>query len=92
MLDLVLTNKEGPVGNVKLKGSLGYSDHEMVEFKILRAARRAHGKLATLGFRRADFGLFRNLLGRVPWDKALEGRRVQESWLIFKDRLLQAQE
>ncbi|PKU32701.1 hypothetical protein llap_16995 [Limosa lapponica baueri] len=95
ILDLVLTNKEGLVGNVKLKGSLGCSDREMVEFKILpllRAVRRAQSKLATLDFRRADFGLFRDLLGRVPWDKALEGRGAQESWLIFKDHLLQAQE
>ncbi|GAB0208082.1 mitochondrial enolase superfamily member 1 [Grus japonensis] len=92
MLDLVLTNKEGLVGNAKLKGSLGCSDHEMVEFKILRAARKAHSKLATLDFRRADFGLFRDLLGRIPWDKALEGRGAQDSWLVFKDHLLQAQE
>ncbi|PKU40028.1 rna-directed dna polymerase from mobile element jockey-like [Limosa lapponica baueri] len=47
VLDLVLTNKEGLVGNVKLKRSLGYSDHEMIEFKILRAARR--GKKEDLG-------------------------------------------
>ncbi|KAK4822670.1 hypothetical protein QYF61_019037 [Mycteria americana] len=65
MLDLVLTNREELVGNVKLKGSLGCSDHEMVEFKILRAPRRVHSKLSTLDFRRADFGLFRDLLGRV---------------------------
>ena len=92
MLDLVLTNKEGLVGNVKLRGSLGCSHHEIVEFKILRAPRRAHNKLTTLDFRRTDFGLFRDLLGRVPWDKALEGRGAQESWLIFKDHLIQAQE
>ncbi|GAB0194032.1 hypothetical protein GRJ2_001868500 [Grus japonensis] len=92
MLDLVLTNKEGLVGDVKLKASLGCSDHEMVEFKILRAARRAHSKLTTLDFRRADLGLFRDLLGRIPWDKALEGRGAQDSWLIFKGHLLQAQE
>ncbi|GAB0210021.1 mitochondrial enolase superfamily member 1 [Grus japonensis] len=92
MLDLVLTNKEGLVGGVKLKGSLGCSDHEMVEFRILRAARRAHSKLTTLDFRRADFGLFRDLLGRIPWGKALEGRGAQDSWLIFKGHLLQAQE
>ena len=36
VLDLVLTNREGLVGSVKLRGSLGCSDHEMVEFKILR--------------------------------------------------------
>ncbi|GAB0185492.1 hypothetical protein GRJ2_001014500 [Grus japonensis] len=92
MLELVLTNKEGLVGDVKLKGSLGCSDHEMVEFKILRAARRAHSKLTTLDFRRADFGLFRDLLARIPWEKALEGRGAQDSWLIFKGHLLQAQE
>ncbi|GAB0180838.1 hypothetical protein GRJ2_000549100 [Grus japonensis] len=73
MLDLVLINKEGLVGNVNLKGSLGCSDHEMVEFKILRAARRVHSKLTAPDFRRADFGLFRDLLGRIPWDKALDG-------------------
>ncbi|GAB0203979.1 mitochondrial enolase superfamily member 1 [Grus japonensis] len=92
MLDLILTNKEGLVGDVKLKGSLGCRDHEMVEFRILRAARRVRSKLSTLDFRRADFGLFRDLLGRIPWDKALEGRGAQDSWLIFKGHFCQAQE
>jgi len=90
MLDLVLTNKEGLVGNMNLKGSLGCSEHETMEFKILRAVRRAHSKLTALDFRRADFGLFRDLLGREPQDEALQRRRAQESWLIFKDLFLQA--
>jgi len=77
---------------MKLKGSLGCSDHEMLEFKILRSVRRAYSKFTTLDFRRADFGLFRDLLGRVPWDKALEGRGSEESCLIFKDHLLQTQQ
>jgi len=92
MLDLVVTNKQGLVGNVKLKGSLGCSDHQIVDFKILRTARRAHIKLTTQDFRAADFGLFRDLLGRVSWDKALEGRGAQENWLIFNDHLFEAQE
>jgi len=69
------------------KGSLGCSDHEMVEFKILGAARRVRSKL-----RRTEFGLLRDLLGRIPWEKALGGRGAQESWSVFKDHLLQAQE
>ncbi|GAB0183676.1 hypothetical protein GRJ2_000832900 [Grus japonensis] len=90
--DLALTNKEMLMKNVKLKGSLVCSDHEMVELKILRAVRRVHSKIISLDFRREDFGLFRDLLGRVPWDKALEGKGAQDSWLVFKDDLLQAQE
>jgi len=92
MLDLVFNNKKGLMGNVKLRGSLGCSDHEIVEFKMLRAARRVHSKLTTLDFRRADLSLFRDLLGRVLRAEALEGRGAQESWLIFQDHLLQAQE
>jgi len=67
ILDLVLTKKEGLVGNGKLKGSHGCSDYEMVEFKILRAR-----ILTALHFRRAEFGLSMDLLGRVPRDNALE--------------------
>uniref|UniRef100_A0A8B9FNR1 Reverse transcriptase domain-containing protein n=1 Tax=Amazona collaria TaxID=241587 RepID=A0A8B9FNR1_9PSIT len=92
MLDLVLINREGLVGNVTLQGSLDCSDHEMGEFEILRTVRRACSKLTALDFKRADFGLFRNLLSKVPCDTALEGRGAQDSWLIFKDQLLQAQE
>lgn len=57
MLDPVVTNKEGLVHNMNLKVSLGCSDHETMEFKILRALRRVHSKLTTLDFRGADFGL-----------------------------------
>ncbi|KAM9510354.1 LOW QUALITY PROTEIN: pyruvate dehydrogenase phosphatase regulatory subunit, mitochondrial-like [Guaruba guarouba] len=38
ILDLVLTDREGPVRNVMLQGSLGCSDHKMVEFEILRTS------------------------------------------------------
>lgn len=54
--------------NGKLRGSLGSSEDEMVEFKILRFVMRAHSKLLSLNFRREDVGLFRHLLGRVSWD------------------------
>lgn len=50
------------------------------------------GKLAALHLRRADSGLFRHLLGSVPWDEALEGRGTQESWFVLEGHLLQAQE
>lgn len=41
MLNLVLSNKESLVGNVKLGGSLGCSHLGMVEFENLRAASMA---------------------------------------------------
>jgi len=34
--DLVLTNKEGLVENVRVGARLGCTDHEMIKFRILR--------------------------------------------------------
>jgi len=51
----------------------------MVEFEILRAERGAQSKFTMLDFRREEFDFFRDLLGRLPWDKTLEGRGAQES-------------
>ena len=46
----------------------------MVEFRVLRGGSWAKIKITVLDFRRAGFGLFRDLLDTVPWDKTLERR------------------
>ena len=40
LLDLVLTNRDGLVEDMKVGGSLGCSDHEIVEFKMELGGRR----------------------------------------------------
>jgi len=74
LLDLILTNKEGLVEDAKVGGSLGGSDHEMVEFRILHGGNREINRIKTLDFKRANFRLFKELLGAIPWVMALEGR------------------
>jgi len=92
LLNLVLTNKEGLVEDVKVTGRLSCSDHEMVEFRILHGGSRAVSRIKTLDFRRANFGLFEELLGGILWIRALEGRGGQESWSLFKYHFLHAQD
>lgn len=65
---LFLPTRKRLVWYVKPKYSLGCSYYLPAEFKILRAAWRAHSKLTTLELRKADIDLFRDLLGRLPWD------------------------
>ena len=64
----------------------------MVEFLILGGVGRGNSKTATLDFRRADFELFRRLVGRVPWGSVLESKGVQDGWLLFKKEILKAQD
>jgi len=64
----------------------------MVEFRILCGGSRAISRIKTLDFRRANFGLFKDLLGGITWVRALEGRGDQESWSLFKRHFLHAQD
>ena len=50
------------------------------------------GAIKTLDFQRADFELFRTLVGRVPWDSVLKGKVFQESWSLLQKDVLKSQE
>ena len=73
-------------------GSLSCSDHEIVELRILRGGSRAISRIKILDFGRANFGLFKDLLGGIPWVRALDGRGVQKNWSLFKHHFLHAQD
>ena len=75
---------------MKVGGSLGCSDHEVVEIPVLREEKAANRRSTSLDYRIADFGLLKDLLGRIPQEMVMEKRTDQESWLIFRDHLLQA--
>jgi len=66
-LDLLFTNREGLVGDVEIGGCLGQSDHDMVKFLILGGVKKGNSKTATSDFLRADFELFRRIVGGVLW-------------------------
>lgn len=72
LLDLLLTNKEESDRDAKIKGSLSYSNHQTVEFKILREVRKTECMITTQDFRRAEVSLFRDIPGRTSWKTALE--------------------
>lgn len=44
-----------------------------------------------MDFRRANFSLFRDFLGRIQWEQVLRKEKYK-TWLLFKDHVLQAQE
>ena len=61
---------------MKIGGSLGCSDQQMMEFRILCGGSRAISRIITLDFSRAILSLFKDLLGGIPWIRGLECRGV----------------
>ena len=85
ILDLLFVNREGLLGDVKVGGRLGHTDHEMLDFSVLAESRRGVSRTATLDFQRADFNLFRTMVERVPWEVVLESMGAQEGWEYFQE-------
>lgn len=92
ILDLLFVNREGLLGDVKVGGHLGHSDHEMLDFLILVEPRWGVSRTATLDFWRADFNLFRTMVERVPLELVLESVGAQEGWEYFNKVILKVQE
>ena len=67
----------------------GCSKHETVEFEVLRRERNESNGALTLDLRKADFGLFAELVWQVPLKAALKGK---ENLAGLDDSILQSQE
>jgi len=91
-LDLLFTTRVGLVGDVVVGGHLGLSNDKTTEFFLCGEVKRGISKTATMDFWRVDFGLFRTLVERVPWERILKGKRVQEGWTFLRKEVLKAQE
>lgn len=66
LLDLVLTNKECLVGDMKAGDSLGCREHKLVEFRILCESSKAKSRITALVFGIANFVLFKKQLASTP--------------------------
>jgi len=61
------SSEEELVVDGKVRGSLACCDHVVFELRIQRTGSNVKSRTAGLDFRRAEFGFFRRLLGRIPW-------------------------
>ncbi|GAB0190824.1 ras GTPase-activating protein 1-like [Grus japonensis] len=84
ILDLMVTNASELMKDIKIGGSLGCSDHALVEFTVLREMDQATSKVRTLNFRKANFQLFKELVNRTSWEKYRD-----TAWLC-RDRIRKA--
>ncbi|PKU42375.1 hypothetical protein llap_7322 [Limosa lapponica baueri] len=83
ILDLLVTNAIKLIGDIKIGGSLGCSDHALLEFAVLSDMGQEKNKVRTLNSRKANF--FKELVSRTPWETALRDKGAEQSWQVVKD-------
>lgn len=50
---------------VMARGCLGHSDHEVIWFNVFSVRRKKKSRVATLGFRRPNFKIFKKPFSRL---------------------------
>jgi len=88
---LVTTTSE-QIGDVKIGGSLGCSEHTLVGFTVLRSKGQTKSKDRTMKYRKAKFRLSKESVKRTPGETALRDKGADQSWQVFKDVFHKAQE
>jgi len=92
ILDLMIINASELIGAVKTGGSLGCSDHTLVEFTVLRDMGKVRSIVRAVNLRKANFKLFKELVNRTSWETVLRDRGAEESWQFFRDAFHRLQE
>ena len=94
---MLFVNREELVVVVTVGGCLAHKmqnvrkiqkGYKMLEFSVLGEVRRGVSRTATLDVWMADFGLFRSLVDRVPWESVPKGKGVHEGWTFFMEEVL----
>ena len=84
ILDLVMSNPEQLIEEVKITEPLGTSDHSAVEFKISARTDEENCKVEYLNYSNANFKGMRRYLKNVAWHDVLLNLECEEMWGVFK--------
>lgn len=63
-------------------GSLDFSVHGMVGFKMLKGGKKPKSIIITLDFRRLDFSLFRDTFGKILYNMVHHHLLQAQGWSI----------
>ena len=76
---------------VKTRGSLSCCDHALLKIVISKNMGLVKSIVRSLNFRSPNFGLFKKLLDKIPWETVLRDKGMEQSWQHFKVAFLRVQ-
>ena len=92
VLDLVLTNEEGMIGNIEYGNPLGKSDHLVLTFEFKCYTKQNTKEKNIQIYAKGKYDLMREELKKVNWEAVLQEKQadVNKQWDYIKERILEA--
>ena len=87
LLDLIMSNKELEVENIRYCAPVGTSDHSVIAFDFLVEGIIPDEESVTkTNYVKGEYGKMREELAKVNWYALMEGKSITEMWDIFLDK------
>ena len=87
ILDLIFTNEEGMISDLKYCEPIGNSDHVTLLFNLLTGSEDKHEIRQTLRYFKGDYDAINFVLESIKWEDTLAHKGAEESWNEFADIL-----
>ena len=88
-LDLVFTDSENLIKELRVEAPLGKSDHYSLLITLSVVSEKAEQK-PRRNFRKMDTKALKEELGNTNWDDELKGKDTEETWTIIKEQINKA--
>ena len=85
-LDLIFTNKEGLVSDIKVGTPIGKSDHGVITFKIMCDFKEPTSNNITYMYQKGNIAGIKQDLS-INWEELFQEKSVEECWKLFKAKV-----
>ena len=90
-LDLIFTNEEDMISNIKIDAPLGKSDHSVIHFDYNCTTEKPPPQIKTI-YQKGDYNKMKSLLSHYDWeDLKQHSNDINKQWNMFKTRFLEAE-
>ncbi|WAR21988.1 YWV1-like protein [Mya arenaria] len=88
-LDLVFTKEDSVINQetITINSPLGCSDHSMISFELDASYVNHNETNERFQYYKGNYEKIREDLSSVNWDNLMEGKSVNEMWIVFRDTL-----
>ena len=92
ILDLIFTNEDGMIEDIKYEAPLGKSDHLVLKFDYMCYKKETQVLTSKFNYNKGNYEQLRQELALYDWQEEFENLNVEEGWECFEKKMTIAME
>ena len=92
ILDVVLSTGQDMVEDLKVRGPIANSDHNVLVFKLVCESERVISLEKTYNYHKGDYKKICRELGGIDWEERFRNEKIEDMWCILLEEIKRSRE